>query len=100
LLKETAVAKGAPASTAALSFSNGPFPTSTLSFLSSRAKPRDLQFYGPFLGMFFNLRLSPVIGGDQFSLIVNEEESCAAVFQLTGKILAAAHVAKLDCLLI
>jgi hypothetical protein len=38
--------------TQALSSSNRPFPTTTLSFLSSRAKPRDLQFYGCFVEMF------------------------------------------------
>jgi hypothetical protein len=34
--------------------SDRPFPTITLSFLSSRAQPRDLQFRGPFLEMFFS----------------------------------------------
>jgi hypothetical protein len=43
----------------ALSLGKGPLPTTTLSFLSSRAQPtcpgvpwRDLQFRGPFLEMF------------------------------------------------
>jgi hypothetical protein len=36
----------------ALSLSNRPLLTTTISYLSSRAKPRDLQFYGPFLEMF------------------------------------------------
>jgi hypothetical protein len=37
-----------PASpTIALSLDNRPFPTTTLSYLSSRAKPRDLQFSSP-----------------------------------------------------
>jgi len=64
------------------------------------AKPRDLRFRGPFLGMFFALRLGPVIGGDQFSLIIDEQESRAAGFQLTGKIFPASHVSKLNFLLI
>jgi hypothetical protein len=37
----------------ALSLRNCPFLTTTLPFLSSRAKPRDLQFCGAFLEMFF-----------------------------------------------
>ena len=37
-----------------LSSSNRPFPATTLSFLSSRAQPRDLQFRGPFLEMFLS----------------------------------------------
>jgi hypothetical protein len=32
------------------------YGTVTLSFLSSRAKPRDLQFHGPFVEMFFDGR--------------------------------------------
>jgi hypothetical protein len=40
----------------ALSFSNRPLLTTTLPFLSSRAKPRDLQFRGPFLEMLFSTR--------------------------------------------
>jgi hypothetical protein len=83
-----------------VSVGNRPLPTTTLSFLSSRAKPRDLRFRGPFLEMFFELWPRPVIGGDQPSLIIDEEESCAAIFQLTGETLAAVHVAKLDCFLI
>ena len=42
-----------PASTTALSVGNGPLVTTTLSFLSSRAKQRDLQFHRPFVEMFF-----------------------------------------------
>ncbi len=41
----------APIATA-LSLSNRPFLIATLSCLSSRAKPRDLQFSGPFVEMF------------------------------------------------
>ena len=37
----------------ALSFGNRTLFTTTLPFLSSRAKPRDLQFRGPFVEMFF-----------------------------------------------
>jgi hypothetical protein len=36
----------------ALSLGNGPLLSATLSFLSSRAKPRDLRFYGFFLETF------------------------------------------------
>jgi hypothetical protein len=43
---------GFPPQQPALSFSNRPLLTTTLSYLSSRAKPRDLQFRGPFLEMF------------------------------------------------
>src|SRR5258706_15483704 len=43
--------------TSPLPLTNRPFLTMTLSFLSSRAQPRDLQFRGPFLEMF--LRESP-----------------------------------------
>ena len=39
----------ATAPTTALALGNGPLLSTTLSFLSSRAKPRDLQFRGPFL---------------------------------------------------
>jgi hypothetical protein len=45
----------ATAPTTALALGNGPLLSATLSFLSSRAKPRDLQFYGPFLEMFSDL---------------------------------------------
>jgi hypothetical protein len=38
----------------ALALGNGPLLSAALSFLSSRAKPRDLQFRGPFLDMFFD----------------------------------------------
>ncbi len=55
---ERAVANGFRAPTSALSLGNGSLITTTLSFLSSRAKPRDLQFRGPFLAMF-----STVLGG-------------------------------------
>jgi hypothetical protein len=41
-------------SATALSLGNRPFLTTTLSYLSSRAKPRDLRFRGPFLEMFFD----------------------------------------------
>src|SRR6267154_2071391 len=51
LLKEGAVADGFPPNTA-LSLGNGPLRARTLSFLSSRAKPRDLQFHGIFLEVF------------------------------------------------
>ena len=44
----------APASTTALSVADGPLFTTTLSYLSSRAKSRDLRFRGPFVGMFFS----------------------------------------------
>jgi hypothetical protein len=54
LLEEGAVANRFPAPTNALSLGNGPLLSATLSFLSSRAKPRNLQFYGPFLEMFFD----------------------------------------------
>ncbi|MDX6459695.1 MAG: hypothetical protein QOE55_3392, partial [Acidobacteriaceae bacterium] len=37
-------AHGFPAPITGLSIGNGPFLTTTFSFLSSRAKPRDLQF--------------------------------------------------------
>jgi hypothetical protein len=37
------------APTTALSLGNDPLLSATLSFLSSRAKPRDLRFRGPFL---------------------------------------------------
>jgi hypothetical protein len=50
VVKERADVKGEghlPAPTATLSFNNRPSPTTTLPFLSSRAKPRDLQFRGP-----------------------------------------------------
>jgi hypothetical protein len=47
-----------------LSFGNDPLLTTTLSYLSSRAKPRDLQFYGPFLEKLLELGLGPVVGGD------------------------------------
>jgi len=53
LLKKRLVVNGFPASTTALSLGNGPFLTATLSFLSSRAKPRDLQFRGPLVEMFW-----------------------------------------------
>jgi hypothetical protein len=39
---------------AAVSFSNRPLFTTTLPFLSSRAKPRDLQFRETFVEMFFD----------------------------------------------
>jgi hypothetical protein len=45
------VAIGFPAPTTALPLGNGPVLTTTLSFLSSRAQPRDLQCHGPFLEM-------------------------------------------------
>ncbi|MDX6456835.1 MAG: hypothetical protein QOE55_532 [Acidobacteriaceae bacterium] len=48
------VAIGFPAPTTALPLGNGPVLTTTLSFLSSRAQPRDLQCHGPFLEMFFS----------------------------------------------
>ncbi len=90
-----------------LSFGNGPLLTTTLSYLSSRlprravgAKPKDLRFRGPFLEKFFELGSRPVIGGDQFSFVIDEQESCAAVFQLTGDFFAAALVSKLNRLLI
>jgi hypothetical protein len=40
--------------TTALALGNGPLLSTTLSCLSSRAKPRDLQFRGPLLEMFLN----------------------------------------------
>ena len=42
----------ATAPTNALALGNGPLLSATLSFLSSRAKPRDLRFRGPFVEMF------------------------------------------------
>jgi hypothetical protein len=100
LLKEGAVAHGSPASTTVLSFGNGPLLTTTLSYLSSRAKPRDLRFRGPFVEKLFELGSRPVVGGDQFSFVVDEQEGCAAVFQLTREAFATARVVKLYCLLI
>jgi hypothetical protein len=44
---ERAVANGSPASTTALSVGNGPLLTTTLSFLSSRAKPSDCSSTDP-----------------------------------------------------
>jgi hypothetical protein len=46
---------GFPPQQPALSVGNGPVLTTTLSFLSSRAKPRDLRFRGLFLDMFFDI---------------------------------------------
>jgi hypothetical protein len=46
----------------ALSLRNSPFLTTTLPFLSSRAKPRDLQFCGPFLEMFFERGVTRFFG--------------------------------------
>jgi hypothetical protein len=43
----------------ALPLRNCPFLKATLPFLSSRAKPRDLRFCGPFLEMFFE-RVHPI----------------------------------------
>jgi hypothetical protein len=46
---------GFPPQQPALSVGKGPVLTTTLSFLSSRAKPRDLRFRGLFLDMFFDI---------------------------------------------
>ncbi len=99
MLKERAVAKGSPSITV-LSVGNGPVgwqPLSPYSHPLPFVIPVPLPFSWE---KFFELGPRPVIGGDQFSLIVDEQERGAAVFQLTGKSFAAAHVVKLDCLLI
>jgi hypothetical protein len=55
-----------PAPTTDLSPGNGPLVTRTLSFLSSRAKPRDLRFSGTFLET-----LSPILN----KFVVSPERS-------------------------
>jgi hypothetical protein len=53
LLTDKAVVEAGDPLVVVPSFSSHLLFATTLSFLSSRAKPRDLRFYGPFLDMCF-----------------------------------------------
>jgi hypothetical protein len=81
--------------------SRGHFPQMNCHPDRSVAQWRDLRFPFGFIRLHL-LRLVrwPVIGGNQFSFIADQQESCAAIFKLAGEVLAAAHIVERDRLLV
>ena len=50
--------------------------------------------------LFRRLVRRPVVAGDQVSFVIDQQESCAAIFQLAREIFPAAYVMELDRLLV